>query len=72
MNKTGKRILYTVIVLVILGIIIYPKLPKEDSEATRETAATSKNQALTVDGLVPALRTSKTLSPRCRIMPSAI
>ncbi len=54
MNKTGKRILYTVIVLVILGIIIYPKLPKEDSEATRETAATSKNQALTVDGLVIA------------------
>ena len=59
MNKTAKRILYTVIVLVILGIIIYPKLPKEDSEASKATEESAKKQALTVDGLVIAKSTLK-------------
>ena len=51
MNKTVKRILYIGIVIVILGAIIYPKLPNGDSSAAAGPAVRPK---LTVDGLVLA------------------
>ncbi len=51
MNKTAKRILYIGIVIVILGAIIYPKLPNGDSSAAAGPAARPK---ITVDGLVLA------------------
>ncbi len=51
MNKTVKRILYIGIVIVILGAIIYPKLPNGDSSAAVGPAVRPK---LTVDGLVLA------------------
>lgn len=51
MNKTAKRILYSVLALVILAIIIYPKLPKDDPEATAATAST-KSKILTVDARI--------------------
>ncbi|XOV91656.1 MAG: efflux RND transporter periplasmic adaptor subunit [Bacteroidota bacterium] len=49
MNKAVKRILYTIIVLVILGAIIYPKLPSD--EETSEPGASARPK-ITVDGLV--------------------
>ncbi|MBV6642546.1 MAG: efflux RND transporter periplasmic adaptor subunit [Cyclobacteriaceae bacterium] len=52
MNKTVKRILYIGIVIVILGAIIYPKLPDGDSSAMAGGPATRPK--LTVDGLVLA------------------
>lgn len=53
MNKTSKRILYTVITLVILGIIIYPKLPTDGEDSAQQAAAAaSKSAKLTVDALV--------------------
>lgn len=51
MNKTVKRILYIGIVIVILGAIIYPKLPNGDSSAAAGPTARPK---ITVDGLVLA------------------
>ncbi|RED97992.1 efflux RND transporter periplasmic adaptor subunit [Marinoscillum furvescens] len=49
MNKTGKKILYTLIAVVVVGIIIYPKLPKNDNESpTNQSTPKSK---LTVDAV---------------------
>ena len=50
MNKTAKRILYTVIVLAILGIIIYPKLPTDDPAAA--VTASPQSKTLTVDAKI--------------------
>lgn len=51
MNKTAKRTLYSIIGIVILGIIIYPKLPKENADDTTATSV-SKSKILTVDAMV--------------------
>ncbi len=50
MNKTLKRILYVAIVLVILGAIIYPKLPDENASA--QGPGPASRPKITVDGLV--------------------
>lgn len=50
MNKTGKKILYTLIALVALGAIIYPKLPKNNPEPS--TTSDTKSSKLTVDAVV--------------------
>ena len=52
MNKTVKRILYIGIVIVILGAIIYPKLPDGDSSGVSQGPAARPK--ITVDGLVLA------------------
>lgn len=51
MNTTAKRILYSLIVLVILGIIIYPKLPSAE-DPSEATAAASASKKLTVEAKV--------------------
>lgn len=50
MNKTVKRIIYVVIALVILGAIIYPKLPSDETSSAQTGPAA--RPVLTVDGLV--------------------
>ncbi|WP_425392189.1 efflux RND transporter periplasmic adaptor subunit [Ekhidna sp.] len=53
MNKSVKRILYIVIVLVIIGLIAYPKLPMStDSETENSQAASPQSQELTVNAMV--------------------
>ncbi|MEQ8473257.1 MAG: efflux RND transporter periplasmic adaptor subunit [Marinoscillum sp.] len=52
MNKTVKRILYIVVTLVILGIIVYPKLPT--SEETTTTSISASKEKLLVDGIIIA------------------
>lgn len=51
MNKTAKRILYIIIILVILGAIIYPKLPKGSGNETAQEQQQGE-KALTVNALV--------------------
>ena len=51
MNKTAKRVLYSIIILVILAIIIYPKLPKSEDTAA-QTPVANKSQQLTVDARI--------------------
>ncbi len=51
MNKVIKRILYIFIVIVVLGVILYPKLSGNDSQAAGPVG-TSARPNITVDGLV--------------------
>lgn len=58
MNRTAKRITYIVISVIVLGIIIYPKLPKSD-EAETLAASSDKSSILTVDALIASNTTLK-------------
>lgn len=51
MNKTIKRIIYVIIILVIIGAIVYPKLPESTSEET-SAASAARSQKLTVEAVV--------------------
>ena len=51
MNTTAKRILYTILVVFVIAIIIYPKLDfsKKDGEGDNKPAPSQASQVLTVD-----------------------
>ncbi len=51
MNKTIKRILYIGIFIVIVGAIVYPKLPNNDAEDTSGQRSGARPK-ITVDGLI--------------------
>lgn len=51
MNTIVKRIIYAVIILIILGAIIYPKLPDNSAE-NNEISGSTTETVLTVNGLV--------------------
>lgn len=51
MNRTAKRIIYIAIILVIIGAIVYPKLPERTSEKANQPASPGSN-TLTVNAIV--------------------
>ena len=52
MNKSVKRILYVVIILVVIGLIAYPKLPKGTSNEASDTPSNTQSEKLTVNAII--------------------
>jgi len=52
MNKAVKRIIYGVIVLAIIGIIAYPKLPKSTNKEAGDASPAPQNNTLTVEAVI--------------------
>ncbi len=52
MNKAVKRILYIIILLVVVGLIAYPKLPKVSEEKVGDAPSTAQNNKLTVEAII--------------------
>ncbi len=50
MNKTTRNILYGAILIIIIGLIVYPKLPKSETSSTEDSSASSPK--LTVEAIV--------------------
>lgn len=50
MNKTTKNILFGIIGIIIIGLVVYPKLPKEDT-AEEVASANAKSTKLTLDAV---------------------
>lgn len=52
MSKTAKRILYVVVILIIVGAIAYPKIPKSSGDETEQAPSQSESGILTVQAVV--------------------
>jgi membrane fusion protein (multidrug efflux system) len=52
MNKSVKRILYLVIILVVIGLIAYPKLPKGTSTEAGDAPSNTQSEKLTVNAII--------------------